>query len=65
MAKFTRKASRKANRKNTRKTQAGGKKSRKMSDWNKKVMTVYRELKRKNPATRLGDAMKEASRRFK
>jgi len=35
------------------------------SDWNKKVMEIYRDLKRKNPATKLGDAMKEASRRKK
>jgi hypothetical protein len=62
MAKNTRKATRKVA---SRKNQAGGKKSRKMSEWNKKVMGVYREMKRKNPATRLGDAMKEASRRFK
>ena len=58
----SRAASRKASasRKSTRKAQAGGK-----SDWNKKVMEVYRELKSKNPATRLGDAMREASRRYK
>ena len=35
------------------------------SDWNKKVMEVYRELKKKNPATKLGDAMKECSKRKK
>ena len=40
--------------------QAGGK-----SEWNKRVMEVYRELKSKNPNTRLGDAMREASRRYK
>ena len=44
-------------------------KSRKMakgpSDWNKKVMEIYRDLKKKNPATKLGDAMKEASKRKK
>jgi hypothetical protein len=57
---FSRKAQHKSSRKSTRKAQAGGK-----SDWNKKVMEVYRELKRKNPATRLGDAMREASRRYK
>lgn len=51
--------------------QAGGKrrKTRKMSkgasNWNKKVMEVYRELKKKNPATKLGDAMRECSRRKK
>ena len=44
-------------------------KSRKMSrgasDWNKKVMAVYKELKKKNPATKLGDAMRECSKRKK
>ena len=35
------------------------------SDWNKKVMEVYRELKKKNPATKLGDAMRECSKRKK
>ena len=49
---------------------AGGKrKTRKVSkgasDWNKKVMEVYRELKKKNPATKLGDAMRECSKRKK
>jgi hypothetical protein len=28
-------------------------------------MEVYRELKKKNPATRLGDAMRECSKRKK
>ena len=49
--------------------QQGGKKTRKVSkgasDWNKKVMEVYRELKKKNPLTRLGDAMRECSKRKK
>lgn len=44
-----------------------GSKSRKLgkkaSNWNKLVMEVYRELKKKNPATKLGDAMREAARR--
>lgn len=35
------------------------------SDWNKKVMEVYHELKKKNPATKLGDAMRECSKRKK
>jgi hypothetical protein len=45
----------------------GGKrrKTRKMakgaSDWNKKVMEIYHMLKKKNPATKLGDAMKHAA----
>ncbi len=54
----SRKSSRKASRKSTRKT--GG-----ASAWNQKVMEVYREMKRKDPKTRLGDAMREASRRYK
>jgi hypothetical protein len=54
-----------------RKTRRGGKKGGKTrkgkgaSDWNKKVMEVYRELKKKNPGVKLGAAMKEASRRKK
>ncbi len=56
----SRKASRKANNRTV-----GGK--RKLSPalraWNKKVMEVYREMKRKNPATKLMDAMKEAKKR--
>jgi len=61
-----------ANRKDTRKNsakknrQAGGKKTRKLSPalkaWNEKVMKKYREMKKKNPATRLGDAMKAAKK---
>lgn len=45
----------------------GGKKgTRKLSPalkaWNEKVMKVYREMKKKNPATKLGDAMKAAKK---
>lgn len=67
MAKATRKNMRKSSRKSTRKTQrkASRKQGGGASAWNKKVMEVYREMKRKNPATRLGDAMREASRRSK
>lgn len=54
----TRKATRKAQRK-TRKS------SRKSSPWNQAVMRVYSELKRKNPNTKFGDALKEASKRKK
>jgi hypothetical protein len=39
--------------------------ARKGSDWQQKVMQVYRELKAKNSGVRLMDAMKEASRRKK
>jgi hypothetical protein len=41
-----------------------GKKTRKLSPalkaWNEKVMKIYREMKAKNPETKLGDAMKAA-----
>jgi len=47
----------------SRKNQAGGK--RKASDWAKSVKRVYEEMKRKDRNTKLGDAMREASRRRK
>ena len=50
------------------KSQNGGKKTRKSkgpSDWNKKVMMIYREMKKKDKKVKLGAAMKEASRRKK
>jgi hypothetical protein len=43
----------------------GTRKGRKGSDWSAAVKRVYGELKRKNPNAKLGDAMKEASRRKK
>jgi len=54
-----------------KKSQNGGKKSQKTrkskgpSDWNKKVMMIYREMKKKDKNVKLGSAMKEASRRKK
>lgn len=55
------------NRKGSRKnrTQKGGKRklSPALREWNRKVMEVYREMKKKNPKTRLMDAMKEAKKR--
>ena len=45
-----------------------GKKTRKSkgpSDWNKKVMMIYRDMKKKDKNVKLGAAMKEASRRKK
>lgn len=63
MRKASRKASRKDSRKSrkdrkTRKNQAGGKRS----EWLNKVMRVYKEMKAKNPNTRLGDAMRAAKK---
>ena len=59
----TRKNMRKSGKKNS---QAGGKKTRKLSPaltaWTEKVMKKYREMKKKNPATKLGDAMKAAKK---
>jgi len=56
-------------RRKSRSKKSKGGKSRKMakgpSDWNKKVMEIYRELKKKNPSVKLGAAMKEASKRKK
>lgn len=51
--------------------QAGGKrsKSRKLSPgaraWGKHMMEVYREMKARNPATKLGDAMKAAKKTYR
>lgn len=51
-------ATRKANkRKGTRRV------GKKMSNWTAFVSKIYKELKRKNSNAKLGDAMKEASRR--
>ena len=52
----------------SKKSQNGGKKTRKSkgpSDWNKKVMMIYRDMKKKDKNVKLGAAMKEASRRKK
>jgi len=58
MAKSTRKNMGKA--KGTRK----GKRtlSPALKAWNEKVMKVYREMKKKDPNTRLGEAMKRAKK---
>lgn len=61
----TRRVSRKGS-KDSRKGKKGSRKgTRKGSDWSAAVKRVYGELKRKNPNAKLGDAMKEASRRKK
>lgn len=53
----------KATRKSSKK---GGKKTRKLSPklkaWNERVMKLYREMKRKDPNTKLGDAMRAAKK---
>ena len=61
-----RKGSRKASRAASRRAASRkGAATRKGGDWAASVKRVYAELKRKNPSARLGDAMKEASRRRK
>ncbi len=44
--------------------QAGGKRklSPALKAWNKKVMDIYHTMKKKNPSTKLKDAMKAAKR---
>jgi len=47
------------------KKEGGKRKTRRMakgpSEWNKKVMEVYRDMKKKDSSVRLGAAMKRAS----
>lgn len=38
---------------------------RKQTAWNKHLMSVYHEMKRKNSKTKLSDAMKVAKRSYK
>jgi hypothetical protein len=48
-----------------KKKEGGKRKTRRMakgpSEWNKKVMEVYRDMKKKDKSVRLGAAMKRAS----
>jgi hypothetical protein len=45
-------------------TQDGGKR-KPPSEWTTHLMKVYKEMKAKNPETKLGDAMKEAKKTYK
>ena len=38
---------------------------KKMTAWTKHLMQVYKEMKKKNPATKLKDAMKVAAKSYK
>ena len=60
MAKGTRKVGKGA-KKSTKKT-AKRKLSPALKAWNEKVMKKYREMKKSNPNTKLGDAMKAAKK---
>jgi hypothetical protein len=55
------KGTRKAGKKSTKKT-AKRKLSPALKAWNEKVMKKYREMKKTNPNTKLGDAMKAAKK---
>ena len=51
-------------RKGSRKMSGGSRKvGKKMSKWTAFVQKIFKELKKKNKDAKLGDAMKEASRR--
>lgn len=55
---------------NNASTEVGGRRktrkaSKGISDWNKKVMMVYHEMKKKDSSVKLGAAMKECSKRKK
>jgi hypothetical protein len=65
MPRHTRKHTRKHNSKSHKAKKRNGTKKSGASDWNKKVMKVYHEMKAKNKNTKLGDAMRECSRRKK
>jgi hypothetical protein len=56
-----------ATRRAKRGSKRGGKKTRKvgkkMSKWTDFVKKIFKEMKKKNPDCKLGEAMKEASRR--
>jgi hypothetical protein len=56
----SRKAARKASSRKASRKQSGG-----ASEWNKAVMRVYGEMKRKDSNVKFGDALKEASKRKK
>ena len=58
-ARPTRKGSKKA-KKVTKAKKGTRKLSPALKAWNDKVMKIYREMKIKNPDTKLGDAMKAA-----
>jgi len=60
----TRKSGRKGSRKASRNMSGGSRKvGKKMSKWTDFVKKIFKELKKKNKDAKLGDAMKEASRR--
>ena len=66
--KVSKKASKKVKRSSASKParRSKAKKGKKAaSPWNKHLMSVFKELKRENPAVRLGDAMKAARKSYR
>jgi hypothetical protein len=61
----SRKSSRKASGRKASSRKASRKQSGGASEWNKAVMRVYGEMKRKDSNVKFGDALKEASKRKK
>ena len=61
----SRKASRKASSRKASSNKASRKQKKGPSEWNKGVMRVYGEMKRKDNSISFGDALKEASKRKK
>jgi hypothetical protein len=53
---------RRKSRRHGKKGAKTAKKGKGPSEWNKKVMEIYRKMKKSNPSVKLGAAMKEASR---
>lgn len=49
----------------SRKARSAKKSTRKISKWTAFVKKIYQEMKKKNKDVKLGDAMKEASKRKK
>jgi hypothetical protein len=63
MVKATRKASKTTMKKGKKGTRKGKRTlSPALKAWNDKVMKKYREMKKADPSTRLGDAMKAAKK---
>ena len=65
-SKSSKKSVKRSNKRSTKKsTKKSKSKSKKPGAWNAHMMSVYREMKKKNPDTKLGDAMKAAKKTYK
>uniref|UniRef100_A0A6C0C5K8 Uncharacterized protein n=1 Tax=viral metagenome TaxID=1070528 RepID=A0A6C0C5K8_9ZZZZ len=61
-SKSSKRSVKRSNKSSTKKSKS---KSKKPGAWNAHMMSVYREMKKKNPDTKLGDAMKAAKKTYK